>query len=106
MVKRFRDALMERLETPGVTLADIARGAGVSYEQLKKVRQRIDGSTNVDDAVKIAHYFGVSLDEFLSDTTIQDRSEMLGLYAQLSDQEQQFLLDVARARAAQRRVAG
>lgn len=101
MARRFREAFLERLEARGVTLADVARGAGVSYEQLKKVRQRIDGSTNVDDAVRIAHYFGVSLDEFLGDTTIKDRSEMLDLYMQLSDQERAFLLDVARARAAQ-----
>ena len=101
MARRFRDALMERLKTPGVTLADVARGADVSYEQLKKVGQRPDGSTNVDDAVKIAHYFGVSLDEFLNDTTIRDRSEMLDLYSKLSVRERAFLLDVARARAAQ-----
>ena len=105
MAKRFRDAFIERLEQTGKTVAEVARGTNVSVEQLKKVRQRDTSSTNVDDAVKIAHYFGLSIDEFLSDTTIADRSEMMDIYSQLSDQEQAFLLDVARARAAQDRGA-
>lgn len=105
MAKRFRDAFIERLEQTGKTVAEVARGTGVSAEQLKKVRQRDPSSTNVDDAVKIAHYFGLSIDEFLSDTTITDRSEMMDIYSQLSDQEQAFLLDVARARAARDRGA-
>lgn len=100
MTKRFRQAFIERLEQTGETVAQVARGAGVSVEQLKKVRQRDTASTNVDDAVQIAHYFGLSLDEFLEDATIQERSEMLSLYMQLSPQERAFLLEVARARAA------
>ena len=99
MAKRFRDAFLERLRESGKTVAEVARGAGVSEEQLKKVKQRDTSSTNVDAAVKIAHFFGLSLDEFLGDTTIRDRSEMLDLYAQLSEEEQEFLRDVARARA-------
>ena len=105
MVKRFRDALLEKLEQTGLSVAEVARGAGVSYEQLKKVRQRLDGSTNVDDAVRVAHYFGVSLDEFLNDSTIEDRNEMLDLYTKLSSQERAFLLDVARARASRAQQA-
>ena len=105
MAKRFRQALIEHLDKTGKTVAEVARATGVSPEQLKKVRQRDTASTNVDDAVKVAHYFGVSIDEFLGDTTIQDRSEMLDLYSQLSEQEQAFLIDVARARAALGREA-
>jgi transcriptional regulator with XRE-family HTH domain len=105
MTKRFRDAFLDRLKEGDLTLADVARGSGVSVEQLKKVRQRDTASTNVDDAMKIAHYFGLSLDEFLGDTTIKDRTEMLDLYMQLSPQERDLLLDVARVRAARGREA-
>ena len=106
MHKTFRKALLDALEQTNTKLAAVARATGVSYEQLKKVNQREDASTNVDDAVKVAHFFGQSLDEFLGDTTIEDRSELLDLYSQLSSSEQKFLLDVARARAASGREVG
>ena len=106
MAKRFRQAFIDRLNQTGETVAQVARATGVSVEQLKKMRQRESASTNVDDGLKIAHHFGLSLDEFLGDTTVQDRNEMIGLYSRLSAAEQAFLLDVARARAALGREEG
>ena len=100
MTKRFRQAFLERLQQTGKTVAEVSRGTGVSLEQLKKVKQRDTASTNVDDAVLVAHFFGLSLDEFLGDTTIRDRSEMLDAYSRLSSQERSFLLEVAKARGA------
>lgn len=105
MVKSFRQAFVERRDQTGRSVAEIARGAGVSVEQLKKMNQRDTSSTNVDDAVKIAHYFGVSLDEFLGDATIADRPEMLETYSRLSLEDRKFMLEVAKARAAQGRMA-
>ncbi|MFB9149554.1 S24 family peptidase [Roseovarius ramblicola] len=46
-------------------MTEIADSTGVSYEQLKKLRQRPQGSTNVDDAVKIANFFGVNVSDFI-----------------------------------------
>ena len=106
MAKLFRQAFIEHLARTGKTLAEVARGAGVSVEQLKKVKQRDTASTNVDDGVKIAHYFGLSMDEFLSDTLIQDRTEMMETYFQLTDQERQFLRDIGEVRRARGREAG
>lgn len=98
MLRKFRDALIETLASSGATVAQVARDTGVSEEQLKKVRQREGASTNVDDAVKVAHYFGMSLDEFLNDQTKVIRAEVLAQYAQLSIQERAFLRDLALAR--------
>jgi len=65
MRMKFRDALINAAEKSGQTIRHIAEEAGVSYEQLKKLRQRPDAKTNADDAVRVAHYFGVSLEDFL-----------------------------------------
>lgn len=99
-MKTFREALLERcggLDQP--SLKAVAEGAKVSYEQLKKVKQGKSGSTNADDAVRVAHFFGLTMDEFLGDTLAQDRVEIARLYRELSDDERQLLLDAARGRA-------
>ncbi len=101
MPKLFRQALIEALKHTGKPLAEVAEKAGVSYEQLKKVRQREDATTNVDDARKVANAFGVSLDEFLEDQTAQDRLEIASLYSQLSEAERRLILAAARGMRAQ-----
>jgi transcriptional regulator with XRE-family HTH domain len=100
MTKSFRSALLDALETGDASLRQVADGAGVSYEQLKKICQRETASTNVDDAVKIAGFFGVSLDEFLGNDLVSTRSEIVHLYNQLSEAEREILLDAARGRRA------
>lgn len=97
-MQTFRNALLTFIDKSGLNLAEIARGAGVSHEQLKKIKQRETASTNVEDAVKIARFFGLTIDEFLGDHSAAQRLEILDLYTQLSDEERGFLLDVARQR--------
>lgn len=46
-------------------MRQVALDAGVSYEQLKNLAQGKSKSTNVDDAVRIANSFGISLEAFL-----------------------------------------
>jgi hypothetical protein len=97
-MKTFRDALLERVSLSGgragadgkPSLKAVADGAGVSYEQLKKVKQR-GGSTNADDAVKVAHYFGLTYDEFIGDPTATLRSEIDNLHMNLEEQERALL---------------
>lgn len=102
----FRSALRYWLSVSGKSLKQLADEAGVSYEQLKKVMQRDDASTNFDDGVKVARALGISVDEFLGDPSSRLRAELLQLFQQLSTQEQEFLLDVARVRSARGRAAG
>lgn len=66
MTMNFSDALKMALEAKGVPLKRLANQAGVSYEQMKKVKQGKSGSTNVDDAAKIAAALGLTLDSFLA----------------------------------------
>ena len=100
MTKTFRDALLSAIEQSGISLKAVADGAGVSYEQLKKVRQWPDASTNVDDAVRVANYFGLTLDEFLGDPLASDRAAAVALYMQLSERERRILRVAARDRDA------
>lgn len=101
MSKTFRNALLTRMSSPDApSWKAVAEGAGVSYEQLKKVKQRDTASTNVDDAVKIAHFFGCTLDEFLGDRLASDRLEIANLYSQLTEEERDLLRDAALGRAA------
>lgn len=93
MTKKFRQAFIDALDASGYSVAQVSRDTGVSTEQLYKLCQRETASTNVDDAVKLAHYFGKSLDEFLEDRTAYDRQEIVALYNQLTEQQREFLLD-------------
>jgi transposase-like protein len=96
MTKTFRQALLDALERTGANLSDVARGASVSYEQLKKVTQRATASTNVDDARAVANYFGLTVDEFMDDSLAEDRLRLAQLWSRLSEKERQILLAAAR----------
>lgn len=102
MVKNFREALIDALEKSGTPLKRVAEQTGVSYEQLKKLRQGKSTSTNVDDAVLVANYFGQTLEEFLADSTAALRSEIVDLYNQLTPEERRFLLASAKGMLGER----
>lgn len=61
----FRDSLENALKSTGRSMREVADTAGVSYEQFKSLRQGKSQTTNVEDAVKVAAAFGVTLDQFL-----------------------------------------
>ncbi|OJH45168.1 helix-turn-helix transcriptional regulator [Paracoccus sp. SM22M-07] len=99
MSRTFREALNERTGPGKASLKEVADKAGVSYEQLKKVRQGKSGSTNVEDALRVAAFFGLTLNEFLADDLAEDRAEIVQTYNALSEEERQILRDAARGRA-------
>lgn len=97
---------MALLAERGATISQVARSTGVSYEQLKKLGQRETASTNVDDAVKIAHHFGLTIDEFLQDDLAADRISQVRLWLELTEEERGLLRDAARGRAARDQAEG
>lgn len=97
----FREALLKAIERPGPSLQAVATGSGVSYEQLKKIKQGKSLSTNVEDALSVAKFFGKTLEQFLEDPSFGPRSEIVSLYNQLSETEQKMLLAAAKGLAAQ-----
>lgn len=102
MAKPFREAFIEAVEGSGVSVAEVALKSGVSKEQLNKLKQRPGAKTNVDDAIKVAGYFGKTLDQFLEDDEALIRSEIVDLYNQLTDQERQMILGAAKGALASR----
>lgn len=69
METTFKIALDQALAQTGRSLRSIATAAGVSYDQLKNLRQGKAQTTNVDDAMKVAAVFGVTLNEFYAGVT-------------------------------------
>ncbi|GGW24088.1 transcriptional regulator [Gemmobacter lanyuensis] len=64
MENSFKEALEVALKITGRSLRSVAIASGVSYEQLKGLKQGKASSTNVDDAMRVARAFGVTLDDF------------------------------------------
>lgn len=64
MDKPFKEALEIALKATGRSLRSVALGAGVSYDQMKSLMQGKSSTTNVDDGVKIAAAFGVTIEDF------------------------------------------
>lgn len=82
MTKTFRDALLEALISTGISLKALSDATDVSYEQLKKLKQR-SGSTNIDDAVRIAAFFGKTVEDFINDPELSGPLRVVDLYFRL-----------------------
>lgn len=96
MPKKFREAFLEALQLTQWSVAEVARRAGVSKDQLDKLKQRENARTNVDDARAVANAFGYTIDEFLDDQLADDRNEAARLWRQLSEREIHLLRSAAK----------
>lgn len=83
MTRKFRDAFLDALNQSGLSLRAVAIGSGVSESQLKKLKQRENATTNVDDARKVAEFFGLGLDTFLDAPGLSRPVEIVELYSRL-----------------------
>lgn len=101
MPKLFRDALFEELERTGLSLRHVCSVAGVSYEAFKKVKSGKTQSPNVDDAVKLAHVLGKTVEELIEDRFASDRESVASLWRELTEGERRLLKDAAIGRVAQ-----
>jgi len=68
MSRSFGDTPKARMDAEEVSIADISRATGVSSDIVKKLRSREGSTTNVEDAAKLAAYFGQSVEDFMSDS--------------------------------------
>tara|TARA_R110002020_G_scaffold52528_2_gene147507 strand:- start:50 stop:391 length:342 start_codon:yes stop_codon:yes gene_type:complete len=99
-MRTFREALLDKLEETGTSLRQVAEGSGVSYEQLKKLKQIESRTTNVEDAMKVAKFFGLTTEQLISGRKASDQDEILGLLESLSDRARSFLITAAKAQLA------
>lgn len=58
----FREGLIAHVQAAGLPVAEISRRSGVSKFKLDKLMSRKVASTNVEDAVKLARYFGTTVE--------------------------------------------
>lgn len=79
MENSFREALTKALKLTGKSLRAVAAEAGVSYDQYKGFLQGKSKSTNVDDAVKVAHSFGVSMEDFLAGNLVETADNTIAI---------------------------
>lgn len=91
MAKTFRTALAEAMRAHQMPLATVADATGVSYDQLRKLLRRDTAKTNYEDALKIAAYFGMTLNEFLEDDLAADRARLVETYLRLTEGEREIL---------------
>ena len=72
------------LEERNLSLRAVAETAGVSYEQLKKIKQFPQRSINFDDGVKVARALHLSLDQFLACQAASNRDAIIQALETLS----------------------
>lgn len=64
-MKRFRDAFLWHLDQYQGPLVEIARETGVSRDTLNKLISREGSTTSAENAIRIAAFFGKTLEEFI-----------------------------------------
>lgn len=97
-MKTFRDALLLKLEETGLSMRELSARAEVSYDQIKKLRLREGASTNVEDAIKIARFFGYTVEEFMGASSDESR-KLAQIYGSLTDRERKILRLVGQSEA-------
>jgi len=100
MAETFREAFIQALEKSGMSIARLSELSSVSVEQLKKLKQRETAKTNVEDARKVAHAFGLSLDEFIDSPRLSAQLEIIELCKALPADLQRQLLSFGKGLAA------
>lgn len=91
MSGEFREALLWHMQRHETSITDLVDGSGVSRDVINKLRAREDSSTTVENGVRIAAYYGKTVNEFLArrEVTSQDK---LATLLELLPQEAQRLL--------------
>lgn len=90
-MKTFSQALSETLAQEGsVSLRRVALGSGVNYEQLKKVVSK-NHKINYEAALKVAQFFGQTLEQFLEVEANRLPYKIADAYARLSDDQRLHL---------------
>jgi hypothetical protein len=87
----FRDALLRHMAQRDTTIADLSRGSGVSPDVIKKVRTRPNASTKAEEAVRIAAFFGKTVDQFIKNEEVSKDQQLMLLVELLSPDEQMLL---------------
>lgn len=92
MKEAFREAFIRHVKVYDVAIAEVARATGVSKYLLNALHQRKTSTPNVSDAIKIARYFGKTVEEFLDQSPQPtDAGRIMSKMARLSPAEREVL---------------
>jgi len=99
MTHTLRDALLWHMDKHGTRPVDLERGANVSRSVINKLRDRPDSSTKAEEALKIAAYYGKTLEQFLACVEPDEISRLVSLWSRLTAEERRILEAQIRALA-------
>lgn len=91
MSKTFSDAFNEHLASTGAKVTDIAGKSGVKPDALYSLKYGKSRNMNVEDAIRVAQYFGETVEQFMGLAPGQVRDTLVEQIAQLSPREQKLL---------------
>lgn len=87
----FREALMRHMSAHDTTIAELAAGAQVSPDIIKKLRVRDQATTTAEVAMRIAAFYGKTLEQFVAGTDAGERRKLSAMLDLLSDDEVRVL---------------
>lgn len=92
MSNDFRSALLWHMREHGTRIADLAKGAGVSADIIKKLRTRDNASTSAETAAKISAFYGKSVSQFIAREEASDTQAFNALLELLYPAERKLVL--------------
>lgn len=85
--EKFRESLIAHMERHGIGASELARKTGVPKTTLDKLVQRRVSRTNYFDAMRLARYFGKTLEEFVDGKPDDDNTKLKMLIESLYTDE-------------------
>ena len=92
MAETFYDALLWHMDKHGTTVADLAHGAGVSEDAIKKIRTRPGGGTRAQTGARIAAFYGKTLEQFMACEDVGEMETLISTLRLLEPAERKLLL--------------
>lgn len=87
----FRKALIWHMDQHGTSIHELARGAGVSSDIIKKLRTRENASTNAETASKIAAFYGKDVASFIACREVSEDDAFNALLGLLTRDERNMI---------------
>jgi hypothetical protein len=93
MADNFSDALLWHMDRAGHTIAELARGSGVSASAIKQLRARSGSGTSAKTGAQIAAFYGKSYQSFLRcEENASDEDALREALTLLSPAERKMIL--------------
>lgn len=91
MERDFRTALLSHMEEHQTSIAELVSATGVSRDVINKLKGRAPSSTNVENAILIAAFYGKTVNEFIAGRKATAASRTRALLDLLSEEEVQLV---------------